>query len=47
MATKVKAEKFDRINREQMNMKGRSMRTRTGAFKTGKIRAHGKHYKHL
>ena len=43
---RIKVERFDRINRSQLRMKETSKRTRTGAFKRGRTRAHSRHYKH-
>ena len=40
MATKVKAQKFDRINKSVLRIKGKV--TRTGASTAGKTRAHGR-----
>ncbi len=46
MATKVQAIKFGSINRASLKMKNAQDRTRTGAYKHGRKKAHGKHYKH-
>jgi len=37
---------FGAANKNQFTFKDRSKRTRTGAYTTGKIRAHGNHHKH-
>lgn len=39
--TRIKVEKFDRINRSQLKLKHSRQRTRTGAYKTrNRVKAH-------
>ena len=38
---------FGAANRSQFTFKDRSKRTRTGAYRLGSVRAHGRHHKHI
>ena len=39
--------RFGAANRSQFTFKNRSKRTRTGAHIGGKVKAHGRHHKHI
>ena len=41
MASKVKVEKFDKVNKSKINVSDRLNKTRTGQSKAGKVKAHG------
>ena len=38
---------FGAANRSQFTFKDRSKRTRTGAYTAGRVKAHGRHHKHI
>ena len=45
--TKLTFVSFKAANRSQFTFKDRSKRTRTGAYKSPRTHAHGKHHKHV
>lgn len=46
MATKVQAQKFQKINKSGLSLKDAQHRSRTGQYTGGKKAAHNKIYKH-